>query len=81
MELSPNPAQAWSQLSFDLERESQVSYEVINFNGQTLYSKDLGSKASGSYTEQIDVDQLNPGNYIVRLVVNKTAASMKLVVK
>lgn len=81
MSLTPNPASDVAKLSFDLQKEAQIQIEIISLDGQVLNRQNLGSLSSGTYSEALDVQNLNAGMYMVKLVANQQAATMRLIVK
>ncbi|MDX1685306.1 MAG: T9SS type A sorting domain-containing protein [Saprospiraceae bacterium] len=81
MSVAPNPAADVSRLSYTLDQEAAVQVEILNLEGKTLYSRDLGTRASGSYTDELNIDHLQTGIYMCKLRTGKNAATVKLVIE
>ena len=81
MELSPNPADAETKLSFNIEQKSDITVGVFNLSGQQMSSNKMGSMSAGTHRVNVDVQNLSTGIYMVKLNVNNQAATVKLTVK
>jgi hypothetical protein len=81
MNVSPNPAQGQAQLTFDLLNEAKTSIEVLSLDGKVLKSENLGSLHSGAHSQNINLDGISTGMYMVKLIAGNRAATMKLIVK
>ncbi|KAB1064707.1 T9SS type A sorting domain-containing protein [Salibacter halophilus] len=64
--LYPNPAKTNVNISFELQQSERVKIEVYNMNGQrVLTEKKLFN--SGKNNQQLNVNNLTSGNYLVQL--------------
>jgi len=79
MSLTPNPAQTFASVNFELKSAAEVRVELYDMQGSLMNTQSLGKLASGTYQQSLNMD-LTSGMYIVKLVVNKSASSMRLVV-
>ncbi len=80
MLLYPNPATDYLRVSFESEQE-RVQLVLFNAEGkvvQTIMDKNL---PAGPHEVPIQVNQLTPGNYFVRLVCNGTRQKSKVFTK
>ncbi len=69
----PNPAANKLILEYQLKADSKVSIQILNMMGRPLKSviQNIRQK-SGSYTQNIDISNLAPGNYIYMIDINGT---------
>ena len=73
----PNPAN--SQLNIDFPVDYQVlntTIEIVDINGRTAFKT-----KPVSYTNQINIKQLNPGLYIVKIQNNKSLITRRIIVQ
>lgn len=78
----PNPVVTSATVAFDLDRNSNVELSVYDIQGRVVKSASRDNLQSGHQTLNIDVNDLNKGTYIVRLVAgNKTATSKFVIIK
>jgi hypothetical protein len=63
----PNPAVDRAVAHFQLSRSQQVTLDVFDLLGRRLGHRDLGLLSAGEHEANLDVRQLPPGIYIVRL--------------
>jgi len=77
----PNPASSIANLSFHMEKTSDVSISLIDELGRTIFTKDHLQCSQGYTTASIDVSHINNGVYTVRLTTESTVSYSKLVIK
>ncbi|MAT38772.1 MAG: hypothetical protein CL946_04130 [Ectothiorhodospiraceae bacterium] len=63
----PNPFAPSTRVRFELPEQLPVRIEIVSILGKTVQSYDLGSLDAGIHDVQLDMNGLNPGNYIYRL--------------
>ncbi|WBM74496.1 T9SS-dependent M36 family metallopeptidase [Saprospira grandis] len=78
MRLQPNPAKEISTLSFSQPLESEQRLELISLDGRLLNSWQL---AIGQSRLEIDLEQLVPAFYILRLTDKNGSHSLRLLVQ
>ncbi|MFM1874395.1 MAG: hypothetical protein RL266_132 [Bacteroidota bacterium] len=77
----PNPAADYATVSYRLVERAKVSLEVYNMLGSLVKTVTPGLIFSGQKQTQLNVKDLQNGQYFVKLVVNdETADVMKLTV-
>lgn len=81
MSINPNPASDIARLSYALTSEAEVDIQIIGLDGKVRDMMELGKKSKGNQEEAIRLDNLSSGIYMVKLIANKQAATVKLVVK
>ena len=77
--LVPNPTNASTAVSVDLENAADVSIEVYTINGTKVQSISMKNVASGHHDIQLDVDGFRTGTYIVKLVAGTKTATSKFI--
>jgi hypothetical protein len=80
--LNPNPATTEVKASFTLAKPGKVNFEVIGTDGKTIASQ-AGEALlpAGTYTIPINVQQLVPGSYNLRMTTSTGAAQTKQFIK
>jgi len=78
MSLYPNPANQNSQLAINLKQSSAYTVEVIDVLGKTTYSQRYNG-AQGKNIIALPLNGLNNGVYFVRVNVNGSIVSTRLV--
>ena len=76
----PNPASELLHLSFVVEKQQYINVQLFNATGSVVFSKDLKS-FSGKYEEQIQVDKLAKGIYILKITGEKGIYNKKVVIQ
>ncbi|HVA99525.1 MAG TPA: T9SS type A sorting domain-containing protein, partial [Bacteroidia bacterium] len=76
--LYPNPATTNLSLSFTMQgKASEASIDVIDITGKTLM--ETNTEISNGKTLPIDISQLSPGVYFVKITTAKTSQTIKFV--
>jgi hypothetical protein len=78
IQLVPNPAKDFSNISINLKTESAVSVEIYSVNGALITSKAYG-KLIGAYNLPVETQQLPQGMYFVKVNVNDQLSVLKLI--
>ena len=73
----PNPVSDQATVSFNLESNANVSYQVFDMTGRMVMSKNVGQFGEGSHQVTINTENLSTGSYILRL--NQGASSSSAV--
>lgn len=77
----PNPAAEYVVASFKLNKTSAVKADVVDLNGRTVVSYNLGSLAEGEHKERLQfAGQLNKGVYFLRLSAGNSLITKNFVV-
>ncbi len=79
-EVTPNPAAGFTTVNFELDQSENVTIDLFNVVGSLIAQSDLGDLATGVYNENIALDNLSPGIYMVSLRAGDKVATQKLVV-
>ena len=79
-DVTPNPAVGLTTVNFELASRQDVTIDLYNVVGSLVSQVDLGNTAIGTHTQNIDLDNLSPGIYLVSLRAGDKVATQKLVV-
>jgi len=78
MNVFPNPINADSKLAFTLTSANTVSYQVVDLLGKVVVSENLGTLPAGARSEELNIENLESGIYMIQLTAGTSTASMKL---
>lgn len=79
--LYPNPATDFVLLNFGVATSAIVGIELLDASGKQVKSLHKPTLLSGNYVQELDVRDLVPGVYFVRISTQKNPILRKLVVK
>ncbi len=78
--ISPNPVADSFEYEYTIERSSPMAIEIFSLNGQKLKTLEKSNSPKvGKYTKTINVSDLEPGLYIIRLQSSEEDTARKLV--
>ncbi|MFT3824813.1 MAG: S8 family serine peptidase [Chitinophagaceae bacterium] len=80
LKASPNPTKGRFTLQFEVKTKDDLSIDVLNAVGQTVYRKTYGSFI-GQFTEDINPGKLSSGMYILRIQHGQKTYIKKLLVE
>lgn len=79
LNISPNPADAFTRIDYTLEYEERLSMGLFDASGKFIRSILAPSRvAEGSWSTQIATDQLAPGVYFIKVQSAKGYALYRL---
>jgi hypothetical protein len=64
--VSPNPTNTVLNIHFNLPKADEVLIGLYDMNGKLILEKNLGSKVTGEYQEQLDLTNIPQGTYFCR---------------
>jgi Secretion system C-terminal sorting domain len=73
----PNPAKDFINVTLDLKEASQVSMELIDITGKQIMKNEYGNR-SGEQKFRFDFSDLKQGLYLMQLKTNKETVSYKI---
>lgn len=79
MTLTPNVVNESTRVNFEVAKGGQAQLEVYSLTGQLMQTKSLGQIGAGVYNEEINLQNITSGNYIIKLKVGVNSAAVKLV--
>ena len=74
----PNPASNFTEISFYLNKEMDLTLRLFNVIGEEIKLITSGIKSAGYHTAQVDVNQLAPGSYFYQLQVDDAQLTKRL---
>jgi hypothetical protein len=77
----PNPVKENLNISFELKGKSSLRLEILDMTGKTVRSADLGMRNAGVYSENINVDGLTSGIYLLNVRTGNGVSGKKLIVE
>ncbi len=77
----PNPTNANTSISFNLENESNVSLEVYNTVGSLVYSENKNNMSAGKQKINFDGTEFPQGIYFVNLTIGNEKVTRKLTIQ
>ena len=76
----PNPVRDAAKVSFELNQNSNVSYQVFDLMGRMVGNQNLGNFSEGAHEINVEVSGLSSGSYILRLNAGQNTSSVKFMV-
>lgn len=79
--LFPNPADQNTDISYDLNNESEVNLAIYNIYGELIRVVKSGKESSGYHIENIPLTGFQPGIYFLQLKRNDSIMTQKLIIE
>ena len=76
----PNPTNGITTISYALQNEANVIFEMRDVAGKKVFSSTEGIRSPGIYTVEINTTELNSGIYFYSLIVNENRITKKMIV-
>jgi hypothetical protein len=76
----PNPATSSISVDFALQSNEFVQLNIVDVMGRVVYTENLGTRESGSYSQIVDCSNLPNGFYFVNMKIGKQTKVAKFVV-
>ncbi|MBK8196305.1 MAG: T9SS type A sorting domain-containing protein [Lewinellaceae bacterium] len=76
--LAPNPATDAARLSVNVPASMEAQVSIVNMLGQTVQRRNV-RLTEGDNTIGLDMQQLAPGTYVVRLLAGNSGVALKVV--
>ncbi len=81
MNVFPNPATEYVNMSYNLDRTAEVAIEVYTMDGVKVATLANGTQSAGTYNLDANVAEMNKGIYFIQVKIDEHAAVRKLVVE
>ena len=81
VDLYPNPAQNRTTLSYTLSSSSNVTLNIYDINGRLISTLNKGNQGAGVHTQEISLNSLDKGVYMIQVLTNQTSKAVKLIVQ
>ena len=76
----PNPVQGQATISFNVNGNAAVSYQVYDLMGRLVKTEALGSYTEGEHQVSVNMSDLTAGSYIMRVSQGNSSSCVKFVV-
>jgi hypothetical protein len=76
----PNPVSSQAIVSFELNENCNVSYQVFDMTGRMVMNQNMGRMTEGEHQINVNAESLSAGSYILRLNQGANNASVKFLV-
>ena len=76
--VTPNPISSNATISFKLKQQTRVRIEMYNITGNQVKLIADEKHESGAYSYNLNIDELKQGIYILRLVTDSGAKTVKV---
>ena len=77
----PNPFSGNTQIDINLDKASNVSINVINITGQSVYEMNYGKRSQGTFTINFNSSNLSSGIYFYTVTAGNSQVTKKMIVK
>ncbi len=79
--IAPNPANEYTNVNFNITKDSEVQYSVKNLAGQTVYSSSSAIYSVGSHKIELNVSEYPAGLYFLEMTAGGTRSFTKILVQ
>ena len=76
----PNPVRDNARVSFELNDNNMVSYQVYDMSGRMIKTETLGNYTAGKHEVEVNMNGLAKGAYVLRLNAGSQTSSVKFMV-
>ena len=73
----PNPACNELTLPFQLQKQSRISFQIMDMSGRILSSIDKGIVNPGEHLQKFDLSNLAAGTYILSVIGQEAAIGIR----
>lgn len=80
LQLYPNPANGFASLNVMLKQACQLEAEILSIDGKSLQHIELGRQQAGLQSHSVNLENLAPGLYFLKLSSEGKKLSQKLLV-
>ncbi len=74
----PNPGYGRVNVSFELQRKEVVEVQLVTLEGKVVFSQFLGNAVPGFYSIGLDLEEIAPGFYLMRLKTGAQSQTKKI---
>lgn len=76
----PNPANGNTSIGYSLKQNSDVVFTIVDVTGKVVYNENMGNKAAGTYSLNLDVNQFANGVYYYTMTAGAEKITKKMVI-
>lgn len=77
---SPNPANSYTKIAYDLKKQENVAIDIFDLMGKKILSYKMGSQSAGFHSIDVDLSKLTPGTYFYSLKTNDYQKTLKMII-
>ncbi|MEL6135036.1 MAG: T9SS type A sorting domain-containing protein, partial [Bacteroidota bacterium] len=77
--LSPNPGRDFVTLTYKLDSEQQIQFEMLDVHGKRVMTPISDVQRAGGHSQKIDIQSLASGIYIYRMRIGETQHTGRLI--
>jgi hypothetical protein len=74
----PNPANDWLQLTFTNATENETVIELVDLSGKTVLLQEKETLPSGLVSKELNVSELKPGFYLLRITSGSSITQQEI---
>jgi hypothetical protein len=80
LSLYPNPANNGNIIiSYELNKNSFIQFKILDYSGREVMILNDEKKSIGTYTEQVNIDDLANGVYLFKANINGECKTIKFI--
>jgi hypothetical protein len=79
--LYPNPFAQLANIRYTIEKESEIFFELTDVTGKVVYNERVGDQLPGTYTYQVQRDNLKSGVYFYSFIINGNKVTKRMIVE
>jgi hypothetical protein len=76
----PNPVQNNAVIKYTIEKEADITFEMIDSKGQLILTSRQGKKAAGEYSYALDARKLATGTYFISVIAGSSRLTKKIII-
>jgi|AntRauTorckE6833_2_1112554.scaffolds.fasta_scaffold01662_2 hypothetical protein len=77
----PNPVTEIATIDVELNAKANVSFNIVNMVGQTVYTEDRGAVNAGTHQFKVNANDFETGIYFYNVNINGEKTTKKMVIK
>ncbi len=81
LKVYPQPARDVLSLEFRVTEENQLRASLYDLTGKLIKSVPLGIFTIGTYTSQVELENLHPGMYLLQVTGNQYNKQLKIMIQ
>jgi len=79
--IMPNPVVDYAQIEFSLDNTTDVVFDIFDLSGKMVKSINMNNQTSGEHQISFDVNELEAGTYLIRMIANGQRTTAKFMVR
>lgn len=79
--IMPNPVADVAQMAFTLDNNGDVQFDIFDLSGKMVKHIDMDNQISGDHQISFNVNELEAGTYMIRMIANGQQTTAKFMVR